>query len=247
MDIKKILFATDAKDHTLGSNIKTILSMQQLNLNEIIFLRNSPSGDIQKELSDTNIKSIALIEKKISPSKILSIAEKEMVDLIIIDLTSKSLNHSMINKSKIPMLFINDFTKKTERENENLFKHAVYATDWSPKADKAFNYIIGLKQIIGELEIVNVINKKLTIKDMRNLKEKLAKTRKKCLDEQINAEAHIYAGKTADEIILAAKDYKATIIVMGGESKNPFIKDLFLKNPSNIVTQESTLPVLVIP
>ena len=82
---------------------------------------------------------------------------------------------------------------------------------------------------------------------MRELKERIAKTRKVCLNEKIDAEAHIYAGKTVDEILLAARDYKSTIIVVGSSSQDRSIKKFFKKSSSYKVPEKTNLPVLVIP
>ena len=81
---------------------------------------------------------------------------------------------------------------------------------------------------------------------MRELKEKLVQTRKKFLNEKIDAESHIYAGKTLEEILTAAKDYKATMVVIGGESEKKGIERLFKKGSSYKITNEATLPVLVV-
>ncbi len=44
------------------------------------------------------------------------------------------------------------------------------------------------------------------------------------LEEKIDAESHIYAGKTSEEILLAAKEYDASLIIMGVSSKNAIEK-----------------------
>jgi nucleotide-binding universal stress UspA family protein len=95
------------------------------------------------------------------------------------------------------------------------------------------------------LEIVNVINKKLSVRDIRNLKMKLVETRKKFLDEDIDAEAHVYAGKPAEEIMLAAEDYEATCIIMGTSNKSSF-EGLFSKSCSYGVAKEAAVPVMFI-
>ncbi len=257
MDIKKLLYVTDLKDQSLSfSHLDGILSLKQMNLEEMVFLQNSPSGDWFKRLSDFEIKSKLLVKKRIFPSNILSIADEEQASLIIVNLDceAKSSYHGsfirkLLNKSSVPVLFINDIEKTTDQNEKGIFQHAVFATDWSATAaaDKAFRLLTGFKNILGELEIVNVIHKKLTIKNMRDLKEKLKETRKIYLAEQINAEAHIYAGKTSDEILLAAKDYKASIIVIGGKDKKKNIKTKFFRNTSCRVVEKSRLPVLVMP
>ena len=66
------------------------------------------------------------------------------------------------------------------------------------------------------------------------------------LDEEMDAEGHIYAGKRAEEIILASRDYEATSIVMGTSAKS-FVGALFSKSCSCRVGEGSDLPVLFIP
>ena len=91
------------------------------------------------------------------------------------------------------------------------------------------------------LEVVNVINRKLSVRDMRKLKEKMVEARKVFLDQGMDAEAHIYAGKRAEEIILAASDYKATSIIMGTSGKS-FMGAFFSRSCSYRVGEESPLP-----
>ena len=101
--------------------------------------------------------------------------------------------------------------------------------------------------MIKALEIVKATSAKLTVKDIREIRETLAKTRKVCLDRGIDAETHIYAGKTTEEIITAAKDYKASLIVLGSNSRKKFIDTMFTKNRSCAVMVKTNLPVLVVP
>ncbi|NNL41666.1 MAG: universal stress protein, partial [Desulfobacterales bacterium] len=103
------------------------------------------------------------------------------------------------------------------------------------------------KKILGELEIVHVIKGKLTIKEMRELKDRLMKTRKICLDNKIDAESHIYAGKTAEEILTASRDYKTAMVVVGGRSGKKGLSKIFKKSSSWKVVCETGLPVLVVP
>ena len=74
------------------------------------------------------------------------------------------------------------------------------------------------------MEIVKVINKKLTIREMREVKGLLAQLRKKCLDNGIDAESHVYAGYASEEILIAAKDYKASLISLGAKSEKNLLK-----------------------
>ena len=81
---------------------------------------------------------------------------------------------------------------------------------------------------------------------MHTLKYKLTESRKIFLDHGIDAEGHVYAGKTSEEIMLAARDYDATCIVMGTTGKS-HLKDFFSPSYSYRVAEESVVPTLVVP
>ena len=254
MAIKKILFVTNINEQALSfGQLKNILPMQRLGLEEILFLQTSPSDVWTKGLSELKINSKVLVEKKLLPQKILSIANKEQVSLIVVDLDRKqgeSLRASIIKKlikgSNLPIIFINKTEHEILQEEKGLFSSVVFATDWSPASERAFEYLLDYKTILGDLDIVNVIHKKLTVKDLRELKERLGQMRKICLDEKIDAESHIYAGKTFDEIQTAAKDYRANIIAISGKTWKTNIKERFKQNLSHRIAEEISSSVFVI-
>jgi nucleotide-binding universal stress UspA family protein len=253
MEIRKILFATDLEDQSLALNLlKQVLSLQKLGLEQIFFLQTMPFDSWMEKLSATKVKVKTIIDENLSLSRMLETAEEEDVSLIVTHLSknkAKTSNGLIIKKlmrqSTRPILFAND-TGVAEVVKTGLFSHIIFATDWSLKSEKALRYLLGLKWILGELEIIHVIDRKLTVRDMRELKEKLVQTRKKFLNEKIDAESHIYAGKTLEEIMTAAKDYKGTMIVVGGDAERRGIERLFKKSSSWKIANEATLPVLVI-
>lgn len=262
----KLLYVTNIEENALSFNLmEDPLVLKQVGLEEIVFLQTIPDFMMGKseatfreewlaELSNLGIKSKVLTEEVLSLPGILDVASKEKVTLIIVDLDRKTNNPSrsslikdLFKSSSIPILVINDNEQVTTAEGRGLFGHVVFATDWSPASEKALTYLFGFKEIMGALEIVNVIDGKLTIRDMRELKERLAHTRKMCLDEKIDAESHIYAGKTPEEIITASKDYRTTLIVMGAMSKKPFLKEIFRKSSTYMVAEEAEASVLIVP
>ncbi|MCJ7616391.1 MAG: universal stress protein [Desulfobacterales bacterium] len=254
MEIRKILFTTDLEDQSLALNLlKQILPLQELGLEQIFFLQKTPFDKWIEELSATRIEARIIVDEDLSFSRILKAAEEEDVSLIVTNLSKNKIKESrgliikkLIRQSTRPILFANNIDHITEIDKKGLFSHIIFTTDWSVKSEKALNYLLGLKRILGELEIINVIDRKLTVRDMRELKEKLIQTRKKFLNEKIDAESHIYAGKTLEEILTAAKDYKATMVVIGGDSEKRSLKGLFKKGSSYKIADEATLPVLVI-
>ncbi len=254
MEIRKILFATDLEDQAFSLNsLSQILPLQELGLEQIFFLQTTPFDIWIKGLSASKVEARIIVDEDLSFSRILKAAEEEDVSLIVTSLSKNKTKASrglvirkLIRQSTRPILFANNIDQMGEPDEKGLFSHIVFATDWSLESEKALNYLLGLKKIIGELEVVNVIDRKLTIRDMRELKERLAQSRKKFLDEKIDAEPHIYAGKTLEEILTAAKDYKATMVVIGGGSEKRSLTGLFKKNFLYKIADKATLPVLVV-
>jgi len=255
MEARKLLYATDLKENSLSFNLlKGILAVRELDFDEIAFLQTTPFDLWIKGLSDLNIKSKIILDDQLLPHGILKAAENEGASLIVVNLEKKegktsrnSVIRQLIKESSLPILIINNTNKEIKPNGKGIFASVVFATDWSHTSEKALAFLLDFKKILGELEIVNVIKGKLTIKEMRELKDRLAETRKICLDNKIDAESHIYAGKTSEEILTAAKDYKATTIVIGGESDKKGLGKLFKKSSSWKVTCEADLPVLVVP
>jgi len=85
------------------------------------------------------------------------------------------------------------------------------------------------------------------VKDMRELKDRLQRTRRICLDEGINTEAHIYAGDVAEEIVTASKDYRGSIIVVGSNTRRSLMKRIFKKSTIYTVIKNAAVPVFFIP
>ena len=255
MKARKLLYATDLKENSLSFNLlKGILPVRELDFDEIAFLQTTPFDLWIKGLSDLNIKSKIILDDQLLPHGILKAAENEGASLIVVNLEKKegktsrnSVIRQLIKDSSLPILFINNTNQEIKPNGKGIFACVVFATDWSHTSEKALAFLLDFKKILGELEIVNVIKGKLTIKEMRELKDRLAETRKICLDNKIDAESHIYAGKTSEEIMTAAKDYKATMIVIGGESEKKSLSRLFKKSSSWKVACEADLSVLVVP
>jgi nucleotide-binding universal stress UspA family protein len=254
MEIRKILFATDLENQPFALNLlKQVLPLQELGLEQIFFLQTIPFDSWIEVLSASKVEARIIVDEDLTFSRILETAEEEDVSLIVTNLSKNKTKAShgliirkLIRQSTRPILFANNIDHMTEIDKKGVFSHVIFTTDWSVESEKTLSYLLGLKRILGELEIIHVIDRKLTVKDMRELKEKLVRTRKKFLNEEIDAESHIYAGKTLEEIMTAAKDYKGTMVVIGGDSEKKGIERIFKKGSSYKIANEVTLPVLVI-
>lgn len=255
MEARKLLYATDLKENSLSFNLlKGILPVRELDFDEIAFLQTTPFDPWVKGLSDLSIKSKIILDDQLLANGILNTAKNEGTSLIVVNLdrkegkTSKnSMIRRLIKDSSLPILFTNNTNQEIKPDGKGIFACVVFATDWSHTSENALAFLLGFKKILGVLEIVNVIKGKLTIKEMRELKDRLVKTRKICLDNKIDAESHIYAGKISEEILTAARDYKAAMVIVGGESEKKGLSRFFKKSSSWKVACEADLPVLVVP
>lgn len=189
----------------------------------------------------TSMKGEVMDEKKISDATNIT-----KPTFKVIERGGKSTVRGLIKATTVPVLVVDKEETGLNFVSNGLFERILFATDWSPSCDNALKYILGFKELISELDIVNVIYEKLTVRALRRLKERLVEVRKRCLDEGIEAEYHLYAGETAAEIMLAAQEYDSTAIVMGTTSKQK-LKDIFRGNPSCRVAERATVPTLIVP
>jgi nucleotide-binding universal stress UspA family protein len=248
--LKKILYTTNLKDPAYNA-LEGLLEIKKIGLEEIILLSISPPKELKGKFHDNGINLRELNGPGPFITKILDSASKENVSLIACHLEREGKTlfggsplKQLVKNTHLPILFINN--KDLDTSGKGIFDTVLFATDWSQIVQNTLDYILGLKEIIGVLDIVNVLNQKPTIKDIRLLKDKTEEIRKICLKENIDAESHIYAGKTAEEILLAAEEYYATVIIMGAGSKN-YIKGIFSGSVTCEVAEKSPVPVLVVP
>jgi nucleotide-binding universal stress UspA family protein len=254
MEVGKLLYVTDVRQPSF-SDVEPVLALRTLGLNEVIFLHTTKVEGWDTRLADYGLTSKTfMVDRRLMPA-ILNAAHREGVSLIAASLNRDkrglmrgSVTTELLRGSTLPVLIIPEEVQASESMEGDVFNHLVFATDWSPASEKALRYLlsIDLKTTTKTLDIVHVIDKKLSVRDMHTLKYKLTESRKIFLDHGIDAEGHVYAGKTSEEIMLAARDYDATCIVMGTTGKSR-LKDLFSPSYSYRVAEESVVPTLVVP
>ena len=253
MEIRKLLYATDIEKPAF-SELEGLMVFRNLGLKEVVCLLPTGVEDWEGRLAEYSLKSRTLPSKGPLLPGILEIVRQERISMIAACLKraekkvlAGSLLRNLLRSSPVPVIFLNeDAHMATGSMKNGVFHHVLFATDWSPPSQKALEYFLNFKMAVKMLEIVNVINKKLSIRDMRDLKEKLAETRKIFLDAVIDAEAHVYAGKPFEELLLAARDYDATCIVMGTSCKS-LQKDFFSRSCAYRVAEEAIVPTLIVP
>lgn len=252
MEIKKVLFATNLREPTYHI-FEGLLGIKKIGLEEIILFSNRPSDDLRERLSQQGINLRGVKAFGSFVSKTLDTAQREDICLVVATIKREkggsfkgSTARDLIKNTHLPLLLSYENDEEGSYAEKGIFDSVVLATDWSAPAQRALDYIIALKEIIGVLDIVSVLNEKPTVKDIRQLKARIEEIRRICLREKIDAESHIYAGKTPEEILLAAKDYTATLILMGTGCKST-IREIFWGSASYRVAEKATVPVLIIP
>lgn len=252
MQVGKLLYVTDFRQPSF-SEVERLMDLRSLGLKEVVFLHASKAEGWERRLADYGIDSKTFMVEGPMVASILDTAHREAVSLIAASLNTdrrrllrSSLTTDLLRASSLPVLILHEGAQASGSGEGGLFTHLVFATDWSGASEKAMGYLLKLKEGIKELEIIHVIDKKLSLRDMRNLKMKLTESRKIFLNHGIDAEGHIYAGKPSDEVMLAARDYDATCIVMGTTGKSS-VRDLFSPSCSYRVAEESVVPTLVCP
>jgi len=252
MRVSKLLYVADTKVCELSSTVcERLIPFQHAGVQEVVFLGTASSDQHAEGVPGFPVKNRVVVVDDLVPDIILRVAEEEGISLIVVGLDKgeersylKSILKKLIDTSPLPLLIVSE---KEGQGEKGLFDHIIFATDWSGPSEKALKYLLGFKDSMSTLEVVHVIHEKLTVRDIRQLKDRLVETRKVCLDEGIDAESHIYAGKTWEEIVRASQDYKGTLITLGASTKKTMWKELFTQSSILGVVSEAVVPVLVVP
>ncbi len=252
MEIKKLLYITHLREPTCEF-IEGLAEMGKIGLKEIILFPENPPKELTDRLSDRGIGLRGVDGSGPLIPWVFEVADREHVSLIVAHSHRDekgsmrgSTIRRLIRNTPVPLLIIQENGNEASPSRRGLFESVILATDWSDAAGRAWLYIIGIKEIVGILDIVYVLHEKPTIGEIRQIKERVEEVRKICLAEEMDAESHIYAGRTADEIVLASKDYNATVIAMGYKPKGP-LKEIFSGSCCYRVVKKSSVPVLIIP
>ncbi|MDL1967113.1 MAG: universal stress protein [Deltaproteobacteria bacterium] len=259
----KILYATDLRRPS-SRMLEGLSGFRDIGFKEIIFLcviKDRPE-DItpevfeqwKKQLNSYGLEATIKIDSGDLSGCVLNTIHENQISFAVVHFDKKKrrilfgdpIVKKLVKDASVPVMIVDNDETGLKLTSKGAFERILFATDWSQASEKALQIILGFKQLIKELDIVNVIHKKLTVRDLRQLMEKLRETRNKCLKQGIDAEYHVYAGKTADEIILAAHDYNSTSIVMGTTSEQS-LKDIFKGKHSCNVVERSPVPALLVP
>ena len=251
MGAEKLLYIADPMQDR-PAHVSQFAGLRTLGLEEIIFLGLSYGETWEAELAHHGLHARTLTVAGPLVPGILDTARREGVALIStsVDAESgpwfrRSFAENLIRSSPVPVILLPGGGRTWGGEPAAVFDHVILATDWSEPCKRAMHYLLNFETVIKELEIVHVVDKKLSVKEMRELRYKLSAWRSAFLDHGIDAESHIYAGQRHEEILLARKDYDGTCVVMGTSGKL-VLRGMFSRGCCYRVAAASQVPTMVL-
>ncbi|MFC1876633.1 universal stress protein [Thermodesulfobacteriota bacterium] len=194
--------------------------------------------------------------------QVITAVEKENIDLIVVghekkgrieQLYSSSDILEIIHRSQTPVM-VYKYKPDNTLSVEKPFERPLLATCFSKTSQKVIEYLKPMAPVIKKVTIIHVA-------DPKNLKESSAmgiqKTRKKIrrkLDELcdlliaagIDASPAVYVGNPAKEIVTAAKECNATMVIAGTSSKLS-LKEKLVGSTPRFLAEKTDIPTLLIP
>jgi len=195
------------------------LKEEEVKLREIANVRFI---DWAETLFEQGMEVGAYISLGKSISKIVSTAQEEKVNLIVTgqhkrgkieELLGGSETMEVLRRTSIPLLVFK-YMLPSGKTNGKPFEKPLLTVDFSPITQKMVAYIITLKEIINQIEVIHVISEN-SLKETSSLRvQKVRKETRKALEEicetfraeGIEAESHLYVGDVAEQIERAAQE-----------------------------------------
>jgi len=221
------------------------------------------------QLAGTGIRFSMRIDIGQPNARILSIAQEENVDWIITGRKKRTLlemvyvgSHllDILRRSDRPVLMhkfmveCEDTCEPRFRVNDRIFARPLIATDWSEPCLHAREELLRFAGLIEAVHVVTILDEKHTEGRNGQILEQMRAEQQASLDgwrewfevQGLKAEGHLSAGKAVYEILRLARDYDATLIVLGRTGKDWF-EQYWLGGVSHRVAEKSEIPVLIVP
>lgn len=293
--IEKLLFPTEFRKLDYNA-LESLLVLQKAGLKEILLcyvipreevafvpfggylkeeeerLRNEARirfEDWQRTLAPRGIASRIIIEVGDPVPKILALAEREGVDLIVAGKKSHSVKEALfigshttdiLRRSPVPVLAHRHMVQfewtgeQVSRTNERVFEQPLIATDWSAPSEKALMLLLRLREVIRKVIVAHIIGTKMAKgmgeAELRRIEEesraRLARYCSLLRDAGVEAEPHLSAGNEVQELLNVSRQFDATMIVMGTTGKDR-VHEWLLGSVSHRVAERSELPTLLVP
>lgn len=218
--------------------------------------------DWAENLFELGLEVGAYMEVSTLIPEILKVVEKESPDLIVIGRSHKGALEQLykgsdvvelMRRTEVPILVFKHMVED-KIVPEKLFERPLFSTNWTGTGKKAIEYIKGLKNVIGELHIMHVVKDSVLKSSDTHEVQKVRKAERKRLDDLcdefedagISARPHVYVGDPQKEIEKAAKEYQATMVILGSSEKAAIV-ERWTGSISKNIADKSIYPCLLIP
>ena len=194
--------------------------------------------------------------------QVVRAAGMEKVDLIVIgrptrgrfeQLVSGADVSDLLRRTQVPILVYKHGTTETT-ERAHPFDRPLLTTDWSPAAGKARDYLLGVKDLVEEVNVIHVGEEKalksrssMDVQGYRKTRrEKLQEICEAFAREGLKARPHLYIGDPYQEIERAAREWRASMIVTGSSGKGTWHERILGSIPRQLA-ENSSISNLIIP
>ena len=193
------------------------------------------------------------------PAAILSFAEEQAVDLIVMGTHGRrgldhlllgSVTEKVLRKARCPILVVG----KTERDFEPvepISLHKIfYCTDFSKNSEQALSYALSLAQeFAAELTLLHVVEDFPLTKDLPTLTAEVTSQLEALVPPEVRDKDKIRSklcvGKPHEEIIREASEHAADLVVLGVRGRHLLDLALFGSTTHRVI-QRGPCPVLVV-
>ncbi len=218
--------------------------------------------DWAENLFEMGMEVGAYIEVSSLIPKILEVVETEKPDLIVIgrsqkgkieQLYSRSDITELTRRSTVPILVFKHMTEN-KLVPAKIFERPLFATSWSNSSEKAVDCLKELGQVIGEMHLMHVVDEKeLKTTDTHEVQAVRKKERNRLDDlcaefeeKGITARPHVYVGDPETEILRAAREYQASMIILGFSDRTALM-ERWMGSISRNIADKSPYPCLLFP
>ncbi len=278
MSIKKILFTTKLRELSFEA-LRCITQFKKAGLEEIILLHVIPIeevgfvpyGGYDKEeyeklrnkalkifdkwselLKSRGIRAKSIVEVGKSVPKILDVAEKENVDLVVagrskIYIVERFIGNDteeLLQYSKWPVLLMKYSKIFADEESVRLCQKFMFATDFTKKSENAKRFVLELKGMVDTLYLVHVVesNESEQIPERQKLLDQLEEFYKNSGFEKV--ETVLLTGPVVDKLIELSKEMDTVIMGTSGKGK---WQRIWVGSVSRNVAENADLPVILVP
>ena len=281
MEMKKMLFVTDFEELWFDA-LRSLMVLRKAGLDHVVLLHVIERSigyytteeksrlmemaevrfvDWAQSLYEEGMECGSYIVVGDTVSKIQATQEEEGTDLVVISRQKRSKVEKLyvdsktiefLRKASKPIL-VHKYKQASGKVNDRLFEMPLLATDWSAPANRALEFLVGLKDIIKKLQVIHVVTEKAMaglgkrglLKMERENRKKLDELCSALEGEGVDAEYHLYIGDLT-QIENAARERGATLIATGTTGKSAW-QARWLGSVSQKLAEVSELPTLLVP